>query len=51
MKNNKPLVSIQTKLIEARRDEIASNGRKAKAEEKSGKLKFSSSIKQLKKLL
>ncbi len=42
---------LQHNIIEARRNEISSNIKKAKEEEKSGKLKFSSSINTLKKLL
>ena len=40
---------LEKYLIEARRDEIHSNFEESKVEYKSGKLKFSSNIKELKK--
>ena len=38
-------------ITELRRNEIAQNGKKAQANEKAGKLKFSSSVAELKKIL
>lgn len=42
---------LQHNISELKREEIKNNFKKAKQEEKSGKLTFSSSIKQLKKML
>ncbi len=42
---------LEHNIIEARRDEISANYKKAKEEEKSGKLKSSSDINELKKKL
>jgi hypothetical protein len=42
---------LEHNIAEARRDEIELNFRKSKAEHKSGKLKFSSRIDELKKML
>jgi len=42
---------LEHNISEARREEIASNAKKAKQEYKSGKLSFSSDILELKKML
>ena len=42
---------LEHNIADAKRDAIAVNFKKAKDEEKLGKLKFSSNIKQLKKML
>ncbi|HEU5053186.1 MAG TPA: hypothetical protein VFT78_08740 [Hanamia sp.] len=42
---------LEHNIADARREEIALNYKKAQAEHKAGKLKFSSSIKDLKKML
>ncbi len=42
---------LENNISDARRDLILSNYKKAKAEEKAGKLKFSSKISELKKML
>lgn len=42
---------LEHNIADARRDEIALNYKSANAEYKAGKLKFSSSIKELKKML
>jgi hypothetical protein len=42
---------LEREIIEARREEIKENGRRSMEELKRGKLKFSSSISELKKML
>jgi hypothetical protein len=42
---------LEHNIADNRRDEISLNYKKARAEHKAGKLKFSSSIKELKKML
>lgn len=42
---------LEHNIADSRRDEIALSFQKAKNEEKSGKLKFSSSIQELKKMI
>lgn len=42
---------LEHNIADNRRDEISLNHKKAQAEHKSGNLKFSSSIKELKKML
>ena len=42
---------LEHNIAENRRNEISLNSKKAHAEHKAGKLKFSSSIKELKKML
>lgn len=42
---------LEHNIADSRREEIALNYKKAQAEYKAGKLKFSSSIKELKKML
>lgn len=44
-------VLLENHIVEARRAKMASNHKKSMVEEKSGKLKFSSSVKELKKML
>jgi hypothetical protein len=42
---------LENNIADARRDEISNNYKKSKEENKSGKLKFSSRINELKKML
>jgi hypothetical protein len=42
---------LENNIADARRNEIAANHKKTQTEHKSGKLKFSSNIKELKKML
>ncbi len=42
---------LEHNISEERRDEIISNYKQSKEEQKSGKLKFSSSVEELKKML
>ncbi len=42
---------LEHNIADSRRDEIALNYKNAQAEHKEGKLKFSSSVKELKKML
>ena len=42
---------LEHNIADSRRDEIASNYKSAQAEHKAGKLKFSSSMQELKKML
>ena len=42
---------LENNISDARREEIMKNYKKAQSEQKSGKLKFSSSVKDLKKML
>lgn len=42
---------LEHNIADSRRDEIAVNYKNAQAEHKAGKLKFSSSVKELKKML
>jgi hypothetical protein len=42
---------LEHNIADARREEILANGKKSKEEEKNGKLKFSSKISELKKML
>jgi hypothetical protein len=42
---------LEHNIADTRREEISANGKKSKEEEKKGKLKFSSKISELKKIL
>lgn len=42
---------LEHNIVDSRREEIALNFKKAHAEHKSGKLKFSSSVEELKRML